>query len=234
MNLIESMSAEVERSCRAVILLPAGSLEQHGTEAPLGCDGIIAESLCRKAGKTTGCFVLPSLFYGNSHCHTGFPGTFSLSFETYRNLLVEIIDEAARNDFKQILIVSGHGGNRKAAIEAVASSGTGIKAGYLGYWELPGFTSEEERLFGKTGHHITTSEVSMVWHLLSRPVPGKFPGKYPSATAGMAELSPVDWRKMYPDGGVGGDMSSVSVKKGKQLFDFTADALSVKINELNE
>ncbi len=220
------MSAEVGKSSRSVVLLPVGSLEQHGTEAPLGCDGIIAEALCRMAGEKTGCAVLPGLFYGNSLCHTGFPGTFSLSEETYTALLGEIIAEAARNNFRNILVISGHGGNRASAIRAVRRAPGNINASYLGFWELPGVSMKEEELFGKTGFHVTTSEVSMVWHILSRPVPGKFRGRYPEQAKDMSALTPEQWKDRYPDGGVGGDMSRVSVDRGKTLLEFTADSLA--------
>ena len=123
MNLIESMSAEVEKAEHSLIILPVGSLEQHGTEAPLGCDGLVAEAICRKAGEITSTPVLPTLYYGCSHSHTSFPGTFSLSFETYSKLLCVIIREADRNGFNSILIVSGHGGNRLAAEKAMEEAG---------------------------------------------------------------------------------------------------------------
>lgn len=217
-----------------VVLLPVGSLEQHGTEAPLGCDGIIAEALCKRAAQLSSVFVLPVLYYGSSLCHTAFPGTFSLSENTYSSLLAEIISEAGRNGFNRILILSGHGGNRKAAGNAISVNKRSIKATYSGYWELPGATEEEERLFGKTGYHITTSEVSMVWHILGGSIPGKFTGKYPPAVENLAELSPHQWKSNYPGGGVGGDMSVVSVSKGKVLFEFIADSLSKIVQSMNE
>ncbi len=229
MNLIESMSAEVEASAKGTVLLPLGSLEQHGTEAPLGCDGIVAETICRMAGVHTGCSVLPCLYYGNSHCHTAFPGTFSLSLETYGSLLSEIASEAFRNGFQRLIMLSGHGGNRRAAEAAIAKLPSSCQAEYLGYWELPGAEKEEERLFGKTGYHITTSEVSMVWHILGRKVPGAFTGRYPPANADISACSPEQWRKAYPMGGVGGDMGRVSTESGKSLLDFLARALSERI-----
>jgi creatinine amidohydrolase len=234
LNLIETLSSEVENALSTVVLLPVGSLEQHGSEAPLGCDGIIAEALCLRAAKLTGAFVLPVLYYGNSNCHTAFPGTFSLSENTYTNLLAEIVRESARNSFKKILILSGHGGNRKAALEAVEQTQGIIEARYTGYWELDGVKDEEERLFGKTGYHITTSEVSMVWHLLRGSIPGRFTGQYPPAEENMAELTPVRWKLHYPDGGVGGDMTKTSVSKGKILFEFIADSLAKTAREMNE
>jgi creatinine amidohydrolase len=229
MNLIESMSAEVEASAKGTVLLPLGSLEQHGTEAPLGCDGIVAEAICRLTGERTGCSVLPCLYFGNSHCHTGFPGTFSLSLETYSALLSEIASEAFRNGFQRLIMLSGHGGNRRAAETALGKLPPPGRAQYLGYWELPGASEEEERLFGKTGYHITTSEVSMVWHILGREVPGAFAGRYPPANDDISAYSPEKWRETYPLGGVGGDMGRVSTESGKTLLEFLVRTLSNEI-----
>lgn len=226
MNLIETLSAEVGTTANKVVLLPVGSLEQHGTEAPLGCDGIIAEALCKKAGLLSSTFVLPALFYGYSHCHTSFPGTFSLSKELYSKLISEIITEAERNQFKQILIISGHGGNRDSAETAISQQSGSIKSIYMGYWQLPGVKQKENELFRNTGFHITTSEVSMVWHILSGKIPGSFNATYPPAGKNMASLSPEQWRVAFPDGGVSADLSDASIEKGKIFFDFIADSLA--------
>lgn len=219
------MSAEVETCSSSVILLPAGSLEQHGTEAPLGCDGIIADVLCGKAGELTSTAVLPALYYGYSLCHTSFPGTFSLSEELYSKLLCELIDESARNKFKNILILSGHGGNRNGAAKAIQDSSAMINASYMGYWQLPGVAEKETELFSDSGYHVTTAEVSMVWYLLSKPIPGEFAKKYPATVSDISTLSPEQWKINYPDGGVGADLSKASISKGKILFDFILNAL---------
>ena len=232
MNLIESTSAEVAKADHSIILLPAGSLEQHGTEAPLGCDGIIAQALCRMAGMTTATPVLPALFYGYSLCHTSFPGTFSISENTYSALLLDIISEAARNDFKQIFILSGHGGNRSCAERAIAKSDRAISSHYIGYWQLPGVQKEENLLFKKSGYHITAAETSMVWYLLSGSIPGVFTGTYPAAAENISNLSPEQRRNAYPDGGVGADLSDASVRKGKILFDFIANSLGETIKKM--
>ena len=226
------MSAEVESSSHFAILLPVGSLEQHGTEAPLGCDGIVAEALCRRAGLMTSTPVLPALFYGHSFCHTSFPGTFSLSEETYSKLLVDLIKESARNKFKRILILSGHGGNRKCAEQAISETQETITARYMGYWQLPGVQDEEDRLFKNSGYHITASEVSMVWHILGGSIPGLFNETYPPVAKNISDLSPEQWKKNYPHGGVSANLTDVSVQKGKILFEFIADSLAETIRIL--
>ena len=234
MNLTKSMSAEVEQDSHSLILLPVGSLEQHGTEAPLGCDALIAEALCREAGELTNVPVLPALFYGNSECHQAFPGTFSLSEQTYSKLLEELINEAARNHFKHILIISGHGGNRTAAEKAISSCTNNITSEYLGYWQLPGVQVEENKLFYKSGYHITSPEVSMIWFLEGKIIPGRFSGAYPNSLPldKMKKLTPEKWKKLFPDGGAGSDLSDASLIKGKSFFNFVLASLVNRIQEL--
>jgi hypothetical protein len=95
----------------------------------------------------------------------------------------------------------------------------------MGYWELPGVQKEENRLFKKAGYHITASEVSMVWYLLSRSIPGKFSGCYPPAQQKMTAVSPEQWKNLYPDGGVGANLSDASVLKGQALFQFATASM---------
>ena len=234
MNLTKSLAAEVEQISPSLILLPVGSLEQHGTEAPLGCDALIAEALCKEAGNLTNVPVLPTLYYGNSECHKGFPGTFSLSIETYSKLLEEIINEAARNEYKQLLIISGHGGNRTAADKAILSCDKNITCEYLGYWQLPGVQIEENKVFNKSGYHITSPEVSMIWFLEGKKIPGKFIGAYPGSLSldKMKKLTAGEWKQLFPDGGAGSDLSDASLEKGKSFFNFVLASLVDKIKEL--
>lgn len=222
-------SSQATRPSAGTVILPSGSLEQHGTEAPLGCDAIIARHLCLKAGSLTGVPVLPSLPYGDSRCHQAFPGTFSLTTETLTSLYAEILQAASRNGFRRCLIISGHGGNRTAAEEACSRDYGAMKPAYLGYWQLPGADELEQRLFTRSGDHVTAAEVSMVWHLLGKRPPGLFTGTYPPWESGAND--PGEFRRLYPDGGVGGDMSGVSVEKGAELFGFLVRSLCAVLDE---
>lgn len=217
------LSRQASELAAPTVLLPAGSLEQHGTEAPLGCDSIVARRLCLEAGRETGVPVLPVVSYGDSLSHLGFPGTFSLTSETLAKVYSEILGSAARNGFRRCLIISGHGGNRRAAEDACSRNHGALSARYMGWWQLPGASGKEDELFPKSGHHVTSSEVSMVWFLLGGEPPGLFRGTYPPWRDVFTD--PDAFRAAYPDGGVGGDMSQVSVEKGARLFSYLVDAL---------
>lgn len=223
------LSRQASELAASTVLLPSGSLEQHGSEAPLGCDAIIARSLCLEAGRITGAPVLPVVSYGDSLSHLGFSGTFSLSAKTLAQVYSEILVSASRNGFHRCLIISGHGGNRRAAEDACSRNYGDLSARYLGWWQLPGASEKEEELFPNSGHHVTSSEVSMVWFLLGKNPPGLFTGTYPPWRDVFGD--PDAFKLAYPDGGVGGDMSRVSVSGGAELFGHLVDALCRVVRE---
>ncbi|MBK3566266.1 mycofactocin biosynthesis peptidyl-dipeptidase MftE [Streptomyces sp. MBT62] len=103
----------------ALVLLPIGSTEQHGPHLPLDTDSVIAHAVARRASTAlpTG-LVAPTLPYGASGEHAGFPGTVSIGHEALRAVLVELVRSlslwAAR-----IVLVNGHGGNAATLDTAV-------------------------------------------------------------------------------------------------------------------
>jgi len=106
------------REDEAVLVLPLGSTEQHGPHLPLSTDTDIAVELCRRlAGARRDVLVAPPLPYGASGEHAGFAGTLSIGREALELVLVELI-RSATDTFKQVLIVSAHGGNVDAVKRA--------------------------------------------------------------------------------------------------------------------
>jgi creatinine amidohydrolase len=98
---------------KTVAILPVGSIEGHGPHMPLGTDYLDVLKIAIEAAKKTGSLVLPPITYGFAAESKHFPGTISLRAETFLNLLQDVCDEVARNGFKKILILNGHGGNRR-------------------------------------------------------------------------------------------------------------------------
>jgi creatinine amidohydrolase len=98
---------------RTVLILPVGSVEQHGRHLPLGTDTMLAVSICCAAaeclpGKVA---VLPPPWYGFSPHHMRFAGTITLKAETLIALAEDIVASVAAHGFRRLLVVNGHGGN---------------------------------------------------------------------------------------------------------------------------
>jgi creatinine amidohydrolase len=96
-----------------VAVLPLGSTEQHGHHLPLLTDSMIGDEIVRRVQSIlegTAVF-LPMLWCGASDHHRQFPGTISLSRETYTRMLVDILECLIESGFRRILLLNSHGGN---------------------------------------------------------------------------------------------------------------------------
>src|SRR3954471_17455149 len=101
-------------SHRPLLVVPLGSVEQHGHHLPLATDTVVACAVAEAAGpELDDALLAPALAYGASGEHEGFPGTISLGTEALTGLLVEYGRSACRWAGR-VLIVNGHGGNLDA------------------------------------------------------------------------------------------------------------------------
>jgi len=102
--------AALDKSSQTCIL-PFGILEKHGPHSPIGTDLIHVREWAARATKQEYAVVFPDYFYGQINEARQQPGTFALPAQLIYNLLEATCDEIARNGFKKIVILNGHGGN---------------------------------------------------------------------------------------------------------------------------
>ncbi|WP_040338781.1 mycofactocin biosynthesis peptidyl-dipeptidase MftE [Candidatus Blastococcus massiliensis] len=102
-----------------LLVVPLGSVEQHGHHLPLATDTAVATAVARAAmPELPDALLAPALPYGASGEHEGFPGTVSLGTEALTAVLVELGRSAGRWA-RRVLVVNGHGGNLEALRAAV-------------------------------------------------------------------------------------------------------------------
>ena len=107
------------RDTTRIVLIPVGSLEQHGPHLPLDTDTRIATSLAKHVCELREDLVLgPALTVGASGEHAGFEGTLSIGTDALTTVLVELARSA--DAFRGVVFVNGHGGNRDALLAARA------------------------------------------------------------------------------------------------------------------
>ena len=102
---------EAQERAAHTCILPIGILEKHGPHAPLGSDLIQVREWAARATKQEYAVVFPDFFYGQIYEAQHQPGTFALPSRLVWDLLDATVEEIARNGFKKIVIVNGHGGN---------------------------------------------------------------------------------------------------------------------------
>ena len=101
-------------------VIPFGCLEKHGQHLPVGTDYFEAQSIVLGASEREEVVVFqPGAWLGEVSCFHAFEypgemklrGSIAIKQETILKVLEELCDEIARNGFRKILIVNGHGGN---------------------------------------------------------------------------------------------------------------------------
>ena len=95
-----------------MVILPVGSVEQHGPHLPLGTDYFNGLERAKLVAQRTDVLVAPILLPGQSPYHMEFPGTITLSAETLQRVYVEAAQSLIRHGFRRFLILNAHGGNR--------------------------------------------------------------------------------------------------------------------------
>jgi len=98
-----------------IVIIPTGSIEQHGPHCPMDVDVIAPLHVAILAAKQTDEFpviITPPVWSGFAHYNMGFAGTISLRMETYQNLVSDICRSIYANGFKRIILLNGHGGNQ--------------------------------------------------------------------------------------------------------------------------
>ncbi|WP_338563543.1 creatininase [Paraclostridium sordellii] len=134
-----------ERKEKDVVILPVGSVEQHGPHLPLFTDTIISEGFAKLLGERVNGIVMPAINYGyKSQPASGggplFPGTIDLNGKTLISLVMDILEELIRDGVKKIAIVNSHFENQAFLLEAIdlvsKKMPTGTKIIMMSWWDL--------------------------------------------------------------------------------------------------
>ncbi|MCC7275757.1 MAG: creatininase family protein [Alphaproteobacteria bacterium] len=102
----------------AIVIVPVGSLEQHGPHLPVEVDSMLGETVAQRTARLVAekepCLVLPMLWTGLSEHHMSFGGTITLDDVTFLAVLRCICRSIVRHGFRRIVLLNGHGGNDNA------------------------------------------------------------------------------------------------------------------------
>lgn len=107
---VAEVEAFLEKS--DMVIIPVGSLEQHGDHLPIGTDFINGVERSKLIAQERDILVAPVLMVGQSPYHMGFAGTITLSADTIIKVHLEAVESLIRHGFKRFIIMNAHGGNR--------------------------------------------------------------------------------------------------------------------------
>jgi creatinine amidohydrolase len=96
-----------------VVVLPVGTVEQHGPHLPLVTDVLTATEMSRLAVEKIPeqAVLMPSVYYSFNEHHMDFPGTIAIQGDTIIRYVTDIGISLARHGFRKVLLVNGHGSN---------------------------------------------------------------------------------------------------------------------------
>ncbi len=121
-----------------VLLLPIGTVEQHGPHLPVNADNMAAEYVARHAAAQTDAYTLPAINYGCSAVFRKFPGTIPVRQETLAAVIRDVLESLIAQGFRRYIFVNNHGGN-DAVCEQVAremKAKHGLVIGSIYPWNL--------------------------------------------------------------------------------------------------
>ena len=213
----EMRRTEIEEAAKvdAVVIIPVGSTEQHGDHLPVNTDMNCCYAVAQRAAQSIDEFsvlVLPPIWMGFSPHHMAYPGSITLKYHTFVEVLTQVVASVHAHGFKKILILNGHGGNRSIvdSLRLKLTYEDGIPLVAYTYWEMPSVPEEMKRISqtdeGSIGH---AGEMETSLQLYLQP-----------------ELVDIGSAAQIP--GIWGDPTSGSREKGEQIVNAAVNAL-VKI-----
>lgn len=205
-------SPAVQRS--GVVVIPVGSLEQHGPHLPLHTDAAIATEVARRVvdllqGTTNGRQVTlaPCVTYGASGEHQAFAGTLSIGTDVLASLLVELA-RSASTWAGTVVFINGHGGNLGAIRRARAVCQSEGRDARWAFCAVPG-----------ADLHAGETETSIM--LAAHPDQVDMSQAAPGCTSSLDELLPqmrAGGVAAVSPSGVLGDPTGASAERGEKLL----------------
>ncbi len=225
------VKAEIENG-RDTVIVPFGSTEQHGRHMPLGTDAVLGDEIGWGLAGRLDAFMAPTVRFGCSEHHLSFPGTISLSDETFQRIVTDVVASLSRHGFRRIVLLPTHGGNFKPLAEAFTELEPVDNVKVIALTDLEGLVKaafESSNAYGVTpaqsGAHSGEWETSLM--LALRPDQVKMDH---AAEGFVGELSEIlakvfDGIQNLDENGVLGDPRPATAAAGEKYFDEIIDFL---------
>jgi creatinine amidohydrolase len=226
---------ETAREQSRTVILPVGSVEEHGPHLPLGTDAFHALEVARRAAVLRPVLVAPPVFYGVCRSTREHPGTVSLSGDTLRALLRDLGREFHRQGLRRLILISGHaGGTHMCALveagEALLTEFADLRLAVVNILDLLREVLAAQPNLIKTKGDSHAGEVETAIMLAAYPelVKGSAPAEWPA----FPKFELVRDKRRYWPGGVWGDPNPASAAQGEEILAAEALRLAALIDAL--
>jgi creatinine amidohydrolase len=242
---------EVADSPGSTMVVPVGSVEQHGHHLPVGTDTFLVDAVVRatvqRVGDELPVLPTPPIWTGCSPHHLSFGGTLSVERETLLSILADVAATGLDNGFDALLLVNGHGGNRSpigCAVSDIGADHPDVTVSGVTYFDLAADFVEEIRDSDSGGMaHGGEFETSLMLHrfpeLVREDEVEGTPLEDP-ADRGLADmfdggpLSTYHPFEEYSESGAVGVPEAATAVKGEELFEGIVDELSDVVRGIHD
>ena len=203
------------------VIVPFGSLEEHGPHLPLGTDTLHALEVAAGAAKLYPMLVAPPVYYGLCRSTSEHPGTISISGNTLKSLTLDIGRELYRQGCRQLILLTGHaGGTHLAALveagEQLLRELPEIRVAVVNVLELLREAVKQDPDLVTTAGDAHAGEVETAIMLAAHPrlVKGTAPAEWPT----FPKFILVRRKRRFWPGGIWGDPGAGSSEKGEKIL----------------
>jgi creatinine amidohydrolase len=219
------------------VLIPFGSVEEHGSHLPLGTDAFHAVEVARRVGQSGRALVAPPVYYGLCRSTREHPGTISISGETLRALALDLGREFHRQGMANLVFLSGHaGGTHMAALveagERLLTELPRVKVAVVNVLDLlrEVLTARPDLISTRGDSHAGEVETALM--LASHPhlVQGRAPEEWPAFPKYILVRDKI---RHWP-GGVWGNPGKASAAQGEAILAAETALLLEVITALEE
>lgn len=243
-----------------IIMIPIGSTENHGPDAPYGEDTYLETRMCEQVAMKTGCTVAQPIWYGSHpYQHLGMPGTIVIPEEILADYIMYVMAGFWNAGFRKMILVNGHG---QDYVVPMAIHKFGKKwqvpciAVYPHLWHVGKEMLKTKEDGGEYEKHLTHAcEVEQSWSMCMFPelchpeeaVETKGIGLFPAGHIDFADElgtnGPLKWYNVLgnvameviatPEGVIG-NPKLASVEKGRPGCEAVMDYLEKLVNDILE
>ncbi|GAB7011519.1 creatininase family protein [Halorubrum trueperi] len=239
---------DVARTPGSVLVIPVGSIEQHGTHLPVATDTVLVSNVSTRAAERSDIPILcaPPVWSGYSPHHLPFGGTLTGEFDTLKSLLEEVATSGLENGFDGVVFVNGHGGNTAlidATVTTIGRRHPAVDVLGLTYFDLAtdAVTEVRDSDVGGMGHG-GEFETSLMLHLTPELVrTDALDGtdhdepysRGPKDLLDGGDVSVYRTFDEYSESGAIGDPTLATAEKGEILFDRIVAELADQFAEVH-
>jgi creatinine amidohydrolase len=144
------------------VILPTGTLEPHGV-INNGADITAPLMIARKIAREVNALVAPVIPYGITGSMDAYPGAFSISETAYRAYVKDVLNGLAKNGFRNIVIMNGHGGPQTAVLNQLATEvgqEKRVRTLVINWWSY--CSDVTLAVFGEDGGHAGLNENAFI------------------------------------------------------------------------